>query len=188
MNDFHYDDELHAYYLNGEKILSVTQILELGGLIDKRFFLPEHAMKGHAVHKACYLRIKNDLDESSLHPIIKPYLDRFDCFLQRTGFKPILELCEKPQFHPAYIFGGTPDLVGYLNDRVVVIDIKSGGVEYAKYQLAAYSKFPDIECHFPDKFSLELNAKNKIGYDLKSHNDENDWYFFLDILNKISNN
>ena len=180
MNKLIFDKENHIYTLNGTKLFSVTQSLVQSGLIDTRWFTDEGRDRGKAVHEAIYLDLHNDLYVDGLHEIIRPYLDAWFKFKTEMRFKPILELCELKQFHPIYMYAGTPDSVGLLNGRHVLIDWKTGDASTAHLQTAAYKEFPRIKPYNPDRLSLRLYKTGK--YKLIKHDDQDDFYNFLSNL------
>jgi hypothetical protein len=45
-----YDDATHTYYVDGEEVPSITQVLKEVGAIDDTYFTEEHARRGTLVH------------------------------------------------------------------------------------------------------------------------------------------
>lgn len=179
------DEELGVFSYKGTPLIRVSEVLVKGGLIDPRFFTREGTVRGTAVHDAVFLHLFNDLHFESLHPIVKPFIDCYLMFEEITKFRPLLNLCEKRQIHPFYFYTGRPDLVGFLNGRPAIIDIKTGCAKAARYQTAAYSEFPAFKELFKDKFidryDLQLNPVGKLPK-LSPHKDPNDWLIFLSAL------
>ena len=76
-----------------------------------------------------------------------------NCFLSYLEWekshpiKPVL--IEKPLVSDIYGFSGTPDCMGYLDDKLVLIDFKTGKAIYAEmfYQLAAYRQLAQEQGH-----------------------------------------
>jgi hypothetical protein len=148
--------ENHEYRLNGEVVPSVTQLLApiYSGVFDA---IPADVLErkralGTAVHKACELDDVNELDESTLHDAIRPYLDGWRRF--RDEFAPVWDASEWMLADPGMRYAGTIDRVGTLNDgRLVVLDIKTGpqspqiGVQLAGYErlLKANNRTEDRE-------------------------------------------
>ncbi len=175
-----FDPEKHVYTYDGQPTPSVTQALKLGGLIDDKWFDDVSRARGSAVHKAIFLHMQNDLDFDSLHPMIKPYVEGFFQFEKMTRFKPIIELCEVSQFHPVHRYAGTPDVVGILNGRHIVLDFKTGAAPTARYQTAAYAEFPRIKIYQPDRFDLRLFPDGRPK--LNQHKSPDDFTVFLAAL------
>jgi len=180
--EFKFDEMEHAYFLNGKRLPSVTQILKFANLVDDRFFTEEARARGTAVHKAIWYDIQNDLGE--VHPAIEPYVQSWYRFRESTKIEPIMELCERPQFHPVYHYGGTPDIIAILNGRHVLIDIKSGTIEGAHFQTAAYWEMPSIRNLVPyeNRFTLRLSEEGGLPK-LKNYSDKTDLTVFLSALN-----
>lgn len=139
-----FDEASHTYRWNGEKVASVTQILQDVGLIDYSSLplsLREMALeRGRTVHTVTHWDDEGDLDESSVDPQIVPYLAAWRRFRMDTGFVP--ELIEHRAYSPEFGYAGTLDRAGrFPGGRKALIDLKNSLVpEFARYQLAAYSK------------------------------------------------
>jgi len=125
-----FDEEAHAYKLDGRPIPSVTTILQAAGLIDYRFMNPSdrefYLTRGKYVHFATQLLDENDLDYGALDPDIRGYLDGYIKFKKDTGFVP--EMIEFQSYNDTLWYSGTLDRVGMLNGNRVIVDFKSGTV------------------------------------------------------------
>ena len=134
---FTFDPAAHVYRLGDTVLPSVTQILKCVGLLEYRGS-NEYAMAlGSAVHRACELWDNGTLDEERLEDSIRPYLDAYKRFIAESGFEPVL--IEQQIYHPDYLYAGTIDRVGILNNKHVLLDIKSGSPHPAtELQLAGY--------------------------------------------------
>lgn len=145
-----FDDATHTYFVNGEIVPSVTQVLKLAGLVDDRWFTEFGRWRGSAVHKATHYFDEGDIDRRTLDPIVKPFVADWKKFRDATGFTPTL--IEKPLYDSTYNFCGTPDRRGFFlggraEDSNEIIDIKTypGGKApwWTRYQLAAYGRLLD---------------------------------------------
>jgi hypothetical protein len=138
---FRFDESEHRYWLGDEELASVTTILAASFSFNARKEVAEVARElGTIVHKACELDDLNDLDESTLEPEFRPYLEAWRAFRKEHGFTPDMEGIEVRRYHPQWKYAGTIDRVGRMRSgRHMVLDIKTGG-RYAHYQLqlAAY--------------------------------------------------
>lgn len=175
-----FDEVKGLFIVGGKRVPRVSEILVNGGIVDPKFYTEESRIRGTAVHQAVFLDIFGDLHVDNLHPVVRPYLEAWFLFKRQTNFRPIEALCEKRLYQPIYRYVGKPDIMGFLNGRPVLIDIKSGGDGAAKYQLAAYREFPAILAYQPARFSLCL--KNDGRYKLNVHEDPRDWLRFLEAL------
>lgn len=183
VNGFHFDQETHTYTIDGEVIPSVTEILRRAGLIDSKWYTPESAARGAAVHTAIAREWRDAQTGAGLEPIpedVAPYLAAWWRFRSDCHFEPIPTLCEAPQYHPIYRYAGTPDLLGVLNGRAVVVDVKTGNAPTVGIQLAAYANLPAMASYLSDRFSLRLFPTGR--YALTPHNDPNDWLQFRAAL------
>ena len=145
-----FDEATHTYFVNGEVVLSVMQILKEAGLVDTTWFTEFGRWRGSAVHKATHYSDEKDIDCRTLDPIVRPFVADWKQFRKDTGFTPTM--IETPFYDSLYGFCGTPDRRGYFlggnpKDSNELIDIKTypGGKApwWARYQLAAYGRLCD---------------------------------------------
>ncbi len=115
------EEEGHIYRVNGQRIISTTQALNL---VDDRHKDPWYLLRGRLIHLATQYYDNGELDEDSVDLQIKGYFAGYLKFLSDTGFKPTL--IEEKLFHSVYIYAGKIDRIGPLNGLEVLIDLKSG--------------------------------------------------------------
>ena len=134
---FRFDPENHEYFLDDRRLDGVTETLGGAGLIDSRFFTEEARTRGQYVHRATEFIDAGTLDWSTLDPVLVPYCEAYQKFIEDT--RPGIVLSEKPLYHPSQLWAGTMDRVLSLGGRTVVLDIKSGALQPANWvQVAAY--------------------------------------------------
>lgn len=133
-----FDKISHVYRISGEAVPSVTQILKAEGFINTAFYNDYNRDRGSAIHKAIHLYEQDDLDEESLDPAIRPYLD--DWIMVKRSLGLVVSASERVMAHPTLRFAGTADILGTNEGgNPVLIDIKTGGPEpWHGLQLAAY--------------------------------------------------
>lgn len=145
--DIAFDENLHRYWIEGQPVPSVTQVLdELEDFSRVDPEILERARQfGQAVHSVTELYDAGDLDWATLDPHLVPYLTGYLRFLQDTGAEPLhRELWVGSR---RYGFAGTLDGVYRLRRAHVLIDIKSGavprtvGLQTAAYQHAAHEAY-----------------------------------------------
>ena len=107
-----FDDEKHLYSYCGMQLDSVTQILQAEGFIDTRWYDDWSRQKGKYVHQAIKYYLADELDESSLDPEIKPYLEAFKKFLSDSNFN--ITSSERPGISTILKYAGTPDISGFF--------------------------------------------------------------------------
>ena len=171
----------HKYSFHGKEIPSVTSIIKRANLVDERFFNDEGRLRGTAVHEAVFLSIHNILDRNNLHKIIEPYFVQWEKFLIDSRFIPIKRFCESCLFNPTYHYAGKIDLLGNLNGRHALIDIKTGSSIIAPLQTAAYAAMPPIELYRPRRYSLQLKPDR---YILTEYTDKQDFIKFIRLLRR----
>ena len=128
----------HIYRL-GERVLpSVTGILAGAGIVDTQWFTETARWRGTAVHYACWYDDQNDLNESTLDPVLRPYVDAYRKFKAETQFEPTA--IEQGVYNEALGYAGTPDRIGKMGAIQCVIDLKSGASsKVTRYQTVAYA-------------------------------------------------
>ena len=124
-------------YQNKTGLPSVTQVI--GPYIDKSWFLPEHAIRGTAVHGA----IKAHLSGSWVAPLPADYQPYFDSGRRWTDLmvdRVILQ--EERLVHPTMGYCGQMDLICTLrgDDSGCLVDFKTSQApaDWHPLQIAAY--------------------------------------------------
>jgi len=136
-----FDEENHIYSYDDRRIPSVTQCLDLGGITDKRWYTQTARDRGSAVHKAAAMYDDGELDEATVDSMyVAPYLGAYKAFLSDNKVDHLL--IEKQFYYDEYEYAGTFDRLSLVNDRLYVIDFKTGNVEpWARLQLTAYQLY-----------------------------------------------
>jgi hypothetical protein len=137
MSTFEYDAVGHRYLLDGTEIPGVTRVLS-DVLMGGKQWADEAAMwRGSVVHSCCELDDRGTLDEATVDPAARGFLDAWRRF--KAEMRPEIFEVEIPRLSEKHRYAGRPDRVVFLNKNQTVLDIKSGGVGVATgIQLAAY--------------------------------------------------
>lgn len=184
---FNFDPENHRYTLNGSVIPGISFILENTGFVDKTWFRPEHAARGHAVHACCQFLIEGNLDWSTVHPDILPRIRGFEQFL--LDRKPKLIVAEQPMYSSSWRFAGTPDLVLEVpgEKQQWIVDIKSGKSGLAsRLQTSAQDILVRQHCGEGVYLRFVLELPEAGSYKLISHRDFTDRTMFLNALAMVN--
>ena len=160
---FEFRKEDHSYWLDGVQIPSATQIIKLCGLIDDRWYKPEHRTRGTLVHAGCHHISENDMDWKQweeAHPELLGYLRAYEKFLADSGFKPTI--CEKPHYHENLRYGVTVDNIGTSASALEneIVELKSGSMmRWTALQTAlqAMAWFSD-SCYTIRRTGVELHS------------------------------
>lgn len=140
-----FDHIAHQYYIDHTPVKSVTQILKGAGLCDYSMVPPDVLQRaadfGTAVHKATELYDKDDLDADTLDPALIPYLDAWMSFIKMAHWSTTH--CEQVVYSKKYLYAGTYDRKGFYNDKLTILDIKTGirskaTIKVAGIQLSGY--------------------------------------------------
>ena len=100
--------------------------------------ISQHARDvGSRTHRVIERYLKNGLIDPFHSDEIARSFSAFRCWLDASGFEPV---DSERMIWSENGYGGTVDLVGYLNDELYVIDIKTSRAVYPDYslQIAAY--------------------------------------------------
>lgn len=120
-----FEEEAHEYRFNGERVPSVTQLLE--PLINYEGVptgvLEYAANRGTAVHLATEFWDDGDLDEESIDPEILPYVQAWQRFRDESGF--VVWRSEVRVYSQRHKFAGTFDCLGVLNGRLAIVEKKT---------------------------------------------------------------
>jgi hypothetical protein len=183
------DSEKHQYSLDGVSLPSVTKVLQGVGIIDfsnvPASLLDSACKFGTAAHRATEFYDKGTLDEESLDPNLRPYLDGWILFRQEYGFVP--EIIEQPMYSKIYRVAGTPDRIGKwrIDDSLILPDIKTGfelspanAIQLAGYELIFKEQLKGK--HKIKRMSILLNGEGT--YKIKEYVDKNDMQIFLAAL------
>jgi hypothetical protein len=116
----------HRYYLDGKEVPSVSEVLGLAKFNSTRYGKSGHnsAWRGTTAHAACEFWDDGTLDESSLDPRLKGYLDAWRKFRTESGAEPVL--IEQQVGHRDYMYAGTLDRLMRIGPRYILLDIKTG--------------------------------------------------------------
>jgi hypothetical protein len=179
----------HVYLLDGRRVPSVTQILQI---LEDLSGIPPDVLEaarllGQNVHEAVALDVRRRLDWAVLDSHLLPYLTGWRNFLDDTKF--IVIASEYRVAHSLYKYAGTLDLKGRFPAtprHTAVVDIKSGiaprtvGAQTAAYDAA------DCAMHGTkpsDRYCLQLGPDFPRGYNLHPLKDPKDFSDFVSALN-----
>lgn len=149
----HFDEDRHAYTLDGVPVPGVTTALKVVSSADYAMVDPavleRAAALGTAVHRVIELDIRGTLDTESLDPQLVPYYGLWREFLATSGFRPIA--AELRVASRRYGYAGTLDTLGMLHGELALLDLKrvvrlmrSTGPQTAGYELALREWRPDL--------------------------------------------
>jgi hypothetical protein len=138
-----FDAASHKYQLGDRVLPSVTQVLQATGLADfsAPWFTADCRDRGSLMHQAIALDVEGVLDDETLDPQLRPYLDGWRRFLEESRCE--VERWETPVCDPALGYAGTLDgilRVPHSDARRLLVDIKRGFYRSAGPQTAAYKR------------------------------------------------
>jgi hypothetical protein len=185
-----FNRELHQYRLDGQIVPSVTTILHATGVsvdfdelsgMSHRLGLAIDAKRavGQALHADAHAFDDHDLDESTVDPRVRPYLDALIAFRAQSGLIPLRR--ERRVVHPVLRYAGTMDGI-FVKDAStsVLLDIKCGNPDDAgaAYQLAAYQLAHECEpdhTEIHERWSVQLLPGRRFPYRIVRYDDWRDF-------------
>jgi len=141
LEELHFDEAEHRYWLGDRELPSVHRVMQDAGLFDDTWWTEQGRRNGQFIHAACELHDRGELDESRLPADKRPYLVAWMRFVEDNAFR-IIEI-ERPVHDPCgFGYAGTPDRVILRNEghEHWIIEIKRGAkVPAYGVQTAAYA-------------------------------------------------
>ncbi len=183
-----FDAARHVYTWQGQRRVSVTQVLDATGHKCKFYKEGHYKDRGTAVHFVTELHDQGELDEPLFRQndlLLPPplricgFYDGWCEFLADT--RPEIIYLEKRVFSPALNVAGTIDRVIKLAGQYGVLDLKTGTLpESAAVQTAGYSLIL-FDGQIPPsgwmRWALQLKANGK--YKLKPYTSGRDYLQFI---------
>lgn len=134
-----FDEKEHRYFIGKREVLSVSKVLELAGIIDKRFISEWHLDRGVKLHQALEYLDLGALDLGSVDERILPHVQAYQKFLSDTGAKIIA--IEQIVYSKLFDYCGRLDRIMTLNGRNIIVDLKTNSdPPHSGMQLSAYAQ------------------------------------------------
>ena len=182
-----FDQSAHTYAIDGRRLPSVTQVMD-SAVTDYAGIPPAileyKSALGVAVHRACELYDNDDLDESTVDPVVVPYLTAWKTFLSDTHIG--IEWNETQVYSRKYGYAGTLDRFGKIKRVGTLIDIKTvttlspaTGVQLAGYEQAARDSLA-LGTMAINRYAVQLRPDGT--YRMQKYDDPNDFAVFLACL------
>lgn len=175
-----FDAEKHQYRIDGQRVPSVTQVLQGAGLIDTTWFNDAARTRGTYVAQATEMYDKGTLDYDALDEGLKPYVMAWEKFLVASGAE--IEVIERAVFSAVRRYAGTLDRIIRLGSHGFrqIIDIKTGSK--APWHCLQTMGYALCEHGFLRRASVILRDDGT--YLFCEHNDDaTDRHVFLSALN-----
>jgi hypothetical protein len=150
VQDLYFDSDKHIYYVNGEKVPSVSDLLKPIDLVALENIPPQYlaiaSERGTRVHEACEFIDLYGYDEwleseSDENIDISGYVDAYVRFKEEIDYTPYN--VEEAFFSPTMNVCGTIDRICMVNGNRCIVDLKSGKMitlQRAEAQLSFYKR------------------------------------------------
>lgn len=168
-------EETHQYFYGKRELPSVTTVLS--EIVDfsmvKDEILENARVRGVAVHRATELDDTGDLDEASVHPIIRPYLEGWRKFKAQCHFKS--QYIEERVLSKQGWYAGTLDRIGIFGGGPALVDLKARSSMTPEIgpQLAGYA-FAWKEMTGEDLYNRRYSVQLKPDGTYRLHHYDND--------------
>jgi hypothetical protein len=175
-------DGRHVYYVDGIEKISVTQILDAAGLIDKTWYTEGGAKRGQYIAVATALDDRGGLVDANLRDDMRGYITAWWRFRAENEVE-ILDT-ERRCYEPTYQFTGTFDCTMILNGVYTLADRKTGPrLAWHQLQTAGYAMMP-LPSVEPGSYIARcgIHLRKNGTYRLESHTDYGDRSAFLNYL------
>lgn len=127
MTAFRFDPVEHEYFIDGERVPSITAMLERCGWIDGSWYTTESRERGSEVHA---MTAQYDLGALNLEGCLSPHRGYLLAHVSAMQIlRPEVLSVEEPAVHPIYRFGGRPDRIWRLQGLTAVAELKTGRAE-----------------------------------------------------------
>ena len=167
-----FEPEAHEYRYDGNVLLSVTQMLEMVGLVITKWFTEVSAIRGSVSHLITQLVDEGGVDESTVDPELEGYYRAYLKFKEDCG--PKWTHIETMYADPYVGVAGTVDRVGSLlvpgqpNRHRVILDIKTGSPQpWHAVQLAGYKHLVSRQQVLSGTDSRYVGKQKRFGLYLK---------------------
>lgn len=157
-------------------------MLKAVGYVDDRFYTADSAIRGRHIHKATQIIDgKGAQHLQAIDDSYVPYVEAWEAFVREWWFRP--RLIETPMYHPAFLFGVTPDREGHTDhpmglwtNEPTIVEIKSGMMPWwTKIQTAIQEitlQAWDVQQTFRRRIGVQLKPNGT--YDVKVFEDPAD--------------
>lgn len=147
-DEVHFEHDSHAYRdADGSECISVTQAIQIAGLIDYSMVRPEYLevarRRGDLVHQACALADQGeDLNHYVMPDLLWPYISAYLTFVAEMKFVVNPDLVERRMIVDLFghRIGMTPDAVGTIDGVPTLIERKAASAAHPSWaiQTAGY--------------------------------------------------
>lgn len=188
-----FDEELHEYRWDGQKVPSVTTVIK--PICDYSFVeamkLEAACRRGTEVHKVCELYDLGTLDDTGIEDWEHfNYFNAWRKFRDESGFLPVMN--EQKLYHKDLKYAGTLDRIGEVSGVMSVVDIKTTsvltpaiGVQLAAYEQAV-REMPELGNGKGkmNRYAVQLRPDGT--YRLQQYKDSTDISMFVAMLNMMN--
>lgn len=189
----------HTYLLDGERVPSVTQVLDewrevkvygrrflvaASGAVVEGEVMDSAKDFGIAIHDGAKLILTGELDWDFLDPALVAPLRQFEKWVEDYDVQPLY--IEQPMASKRHRVAGTPDLIGDLRGfrHLCLVDFKTGAHALVAPQVCAYEMIFREEYKYRKPITKHVLYIPKDGrdYQFKPVEDNEAWSFFLSRL------
>lgn len=181
-----FDESTHVYRIDDVEVPSVTAVIRDNGLggdfsrVDSGVLNRTRTL-GRAVHAALHYMDEATLDEATIDDRVAPYLYAWQCF--KDDHRVSIVEMERRIADAHLCFAGTLDRLVLADPHRLpaLVDIKTGGVDGAAYQTAAYAYLAACS-PATARWAVQLHPDRVVPYSIHPFRDVRDWRIFRSAL------
>ena len=189
-DEVHFEHDAHGYRdADGSECLSVTQAIQIAGLIDYSMVRPEYLegarRRGELVHQACALADRGaDLTHYVMPDLLWPFISAYLSFVAEMKFVVNPDLVERRMIVDLFghRIGMTPDAVGTIDGVPTLMERKATSAAHPAWaiQTAGYQMgLQAARIQVRQRMAVQLLPTAK--YRVHVYDDENDTETFAAV-------
>ncbi len=174
---FRFDAGRHEYFIGDQKVPSITQLIEMGGLVNgSQYFTEASRIRGTSVHALCADYDLGALDLPRLESPHRGYVLGYIAACE--ALKPDWQSIEVADVHPVYRYGVRTDRVGKVFGRRTVCEIKSAvKARHHAIQTSLQALADEVRSKVPhemiQRFTIYVKPTGK--FSVEEHTDRRDF-------------
>lgn len=187
---FRFDAANHAYYVDGKRVPSITQMLNITGHINDQYFTEVSRIRGVAVHRLAQDYDLGALDAAELLQAGGIYRGWLLAHVALTRLiAPEHKAVEVGLVDPTRRWAGKPDRVSIVRRRLAIVELKSGDPEkhhtiQTALQCILVAGVYNVAPHSIDRFAWYLKGNGR--YREEQHNNRADFDEAARIITKVT--
>lgn len=184
---FRFIEADHSYWLGDRRVPSVTQLLDMGGLVNGgAYYTEESRRRGTAVHAMTADLDMGALDLANRDLPYRGYVLAYSAAVD--ALKPSWSSIEVADVHPGYGFAGRIDRLGDVCRRFSVVEVKTAAkAKHHAVQTALQAILTSTRARLAPEMiqRLTIYLKDTGRFSVESHEDRRDFDVAHDLIRRF---